>query len=558
MGVLSNGCKLGTFSNGFEPAILCAESNGCPRGSVEGEGEEAVAGSGFSSASSTDLEELLEDGADMVEAVQVLLQGLGEDVHRVGLIKTPLRVARSLAFATKGYRQVAKDVIGDALFPEAGVEAGFGFAGGFGGMVVVRSIDLFSLCEACLLPFKVCCHIAYISSGLQVVGLSKLPRVADMFARRLQNPQTLAEQICQGLADTIKPLGVAVVLQSLHLPVPGVHHDVNTSKNLFLHPTLSFAGKGQFEDKSSDAWLEFLAMLQLEGIVVDREDAAECNGSGKKMWCPCLPLDMDTIDTNHAIFGPAYSNGSSRRVNSENGIHYSSSLSSAPEKSGEKVSAMVAAVEAILESLVEGTTKEELRLTACCFTRWLLNFKRAHQESELAVKDNSVKRTLTSMNGHGSIRVSSKVEFSVNMTRDAVNSSAFLAELDAPFCSLCEHHLLPFFGKAHVGYFATEVTLEVIDRSAVLEIVEILSHKLQVQERLTKEIAEALTHRFNLQSIIVVLEASHICMVSRGVEKLGSSTVTVAVFGHFATDVSAKAAFLKKISNSRSVKRTCN
>eukprot|EP00250_Pteridium_aquilinum_P009319 c18593_g1_i1 orf=515-2194(-) len=557
MGVLSNGCKLGVFNGGsLDLTGMCAEINGCHNhhgSSTEGEVDEAAAGSGISSASSADLEELVEDSSDMVEAVHVLLQGLGEDIHRVGLVKTPLRVARAFAFATKGYRQMAKDLVGGALFPEAGVEAGSGFAGGLGGMVVVRSIDQFSLCGSCLLPFKVCCHIAYISSGYQVVGLSKLARIADMFARRLQNPQTLADQICQGLSDTIKPTGVAVVLQSWHLPIPGSHHDVNSSESMFLHPTVTFAGKGQFEDKNGGAWPYFLAMLRLEGTSISKVDITECNGVAKKVWCPCVKLDMESTDESQAILALPHSNGNSMyrngRINGEHSAHLSPSALTRP---AEKFSAMVAAVEVIIEVIVGGTLKEDLRPTAKRFTRWLLHFKRGHQLSECAFRDKGANGDATSMNGHSLSRVP---ELSVS-PREGVHDSRVLAELNAPFCSLCEHHLLPFFGKAHIGYFACEAPSEGVDRSTVMEIVEVLGHKLQVQERLTREIAEALAHRFKLESIIVVLEASHVCMVSRGVEKLGSSTATDAVLGHFATDHAAKVDFLELILRNRRVGRT--
>lgn len=505
------------------------------------------AASSLSNASSSELEDP-DLGAppaaqDMVIAVKALLESLGEDVHRVGLLKTPARVARAFAFATKGYRQVAQEIVGGALFPEAGVEAGYGCGGGCGGMVVVRNIDLFSLCESCLLPFKICCHVAYISSNLQVVGLSKLSRVADMFARRLQNPHRLAEEISQGLADTIKPLGVAVVLQSWHLPVPGVHDNENSARiccahNMFLHSLPTFAGKGEFEDRNSDVWSEFLAILQLEGISVDHPENADCNRLTKSVWCPCLALDKDASAVN-SLTSKVASNGFISRGAYENGTFHSSSIS------GESDSAMVAAVEAILHAIGKDVSKEELRLTPKHFAAWILNFKRQNQESDCLGKVNDANGTNVAMNGH-SLKFPSKAELIGN---------SFLTELDAPFCSLCEHHLLPFYGKAHVGYFSTEAE-EVLDRSAVLGIVEVLSQRLQVQERLTRQIAETIIHRYNVQSIMVVLEAIHVCMVSRGIEKLGTSTVTVAVFGHFATDVLSKAAFLKKIAG-RPVKMTC-
>ncbi|MCO5557797.1 hypothetical protein L7F22_011369 [Adiantum nelumboides] len=524
---------------------------------MEGEADEAAMGSGISSISSIDSDELIDDSADMVEAVQVLLQGLGEDIHRVGLVKTPLRVARAFSFATKGYRQAAKDIVGDALFPEAGVEVGSGFAGGLGGMVVIRSIDQYSLCGSCLLPFKVCCHIAYISSGYQVVGLSKLARVTDMFARRLQNPQTLADQICQGLSDTINPIGVAVVLQSWHLPVPGCHNDFGSPESVFQQPTISVAGIGQFEDKSSGAWAYFLALLRLEGISISSSGFSECVSSAKKGWCLCAKLDLDVTEDDHLNLGLPYINGHSVHSNgsfkysldtngrSNHSPHLSCLLSKGP---GEKFSAMVAAVEVIMEVLVGGTLKEDLRSTAKRYARWLLHFKRGCQES----RDNGCMNGMSkSMNGHS---------FSMKLVKSdsmgCAYDSVVLTQLDAPFCSLCEHHLLPFFGKAHVGYLSSEAGCEGVDRKTVLEIVEELGHKLQVQERLTKEIAEAVAHRFNLSSIIVVLEACHVCLVSRGVEKRGSSTATDAVLGHFATDFAAKADFLEKILHCRKIERT--
>jgi GTP cyclohydrolase I len=107
-----------------------------------------------------------------------------------------------------------------ALFPEVGVDKRTGSAGGTGGQVVVRDIDLFSYCESCLLPFSIQCHVGYVPSGGRVVGLSKLSRVADVFAKRFQNPQRLANEVCGALHASIQPAGVAVALQCWHIPLP--------------------------------------------------------------------------------------------------------------------------------------------------------------------------------------------------------------------------------------------------------------------------------------------------------------------------------------------------
>ncbi|KAE8730578.1 GTP cyclohydrolase 1 [Hibiscus syriacus] len=142
------------------------------------------------------------------DAVKVLLQGLGEDVNREGLVKTPLRVAKALRGGTRGYEQKVKDVVEGALFPEVGLHDGVGHAGGVGGLVIVRDLDLFSYCESCLLPLQLKCHVGYVPSGQRVVGLSKLSRVADVFAKRLQDPQRLADEICSSLHHGIKPAGL--------------------------------------------------------------------------------------------------------------------------------------------------------------------------------------------------------------------------------------------------------------------------------------------------------------------------------------------------------------
>jgi GTP cyclohydrolase I len=133
------------------------------------------------------------------------LELLGEDPERDGLLKTPSRVAKSMAWLTRGYEMDAKEVIGDALF-EVDSE----------GMVMVRDIELYSLCEHHLLPFYGKAHIAYIPDG-RVVGLSKLARVVEVFARRLQVQERLTEQIALALEESLRPRGVGVVVEAAHL-----------------------------------------------------------------------------------------------------------------------------------------------------------------------------------------------------------------------------------------------------------------------------------------------------------------------------------------------------
>ena len=137
--------------------------------------------------------------------VHELLRLLGEDPEREGLQRTPERVARMFAELTEGYRVDPKALVNDALFDVSYDE-----------MVVVRDIELYSLCEHHLLPFYGYAHVAYIPNG-RVLGLSKIPRVVEMYARRLQVQERLTEQIAQFLDDLLHPHGVAVVIEAAHM-----------------------------------------------------------------------------------------------------------------------------------------------------------------------------------------------------------------------------------------------------------------------------------------------------------------------------------------------------
>jgi len=134
-----------------------------------------------------------------------LLALLGEDPQREGLVRTPARVERAFQYFTSGYRQNIDEVLNEALFP---IE--------YNEMVIVRDIDFFSLCEHHLLPFFGKCHVAYLPNE-KVIGLSKLPRLVEMFSRRLQVQERLTHQIAETIQERIDPLGVGVVMEGQHL-----------------------------------------------------------------------------------------------------------------------------------------------------------------------------------------------------------------------------------------------------------------------------------------------------------------------------------------------------
>ena len=166
----------------------------------------------------------------MQDLITQLLARLGEDPQREGLLKTPDRVARSFEYLTSGYRTKVEDIVNGALFTLD-----------YNEMVIVRDIDFYSLCEHHLLPFFGKCHVAYVPNG-RVIGLSKIPRLVDMFARRLQLQERMTSQIAETIRDQVQPLGVAVVCEGTHLcmAMRGVEKQAST--------TVTSAMLGAFHD----------------------------------------------------------------------------------------------------------------------------------------------------------------------------------------------------------------------------------------------------------------------------------------------------------------------
>ncbi|TSE04114.1 MULTISPECIES: GTP cyclohydrolase I FolE [Aquimarina] len=142
---------------------------------------------------------------EVKQKFESIIEDLGEDVNREGIVKTPERAAKAMQFLTQGYHQDPAEILKGAMFKE-----------GYDDMVIVKDIELYSLCEHHMLPFFGKAHIAYIPDG-QIVGLSKLPRIVDVFARRLQVQERLTHDILECINDTLKPKGVAVVIEASHM-----------------------------------------------------------------------------------------------------------------------------------------------------------------------------------------------------------------------------------------------------------------------------------------------------------------------------------------------------
>jgi len=184
-----------------------------------------------------------ESSANIEKVIDTLLRELGEDPSREGLRRTPQRYAGAIKFLTNGYEMDIKKILNGAVFKEKYSE-----------MVIVKSIDLFSLCEHHLLPFFGKAHVAYIPNG-RIVGLSKIPRLVDAFARRLQVQERLTQQIADTLYEVLKPVGVGVVIEARHMcmMMRGVE------KQNSLATTSAMLGTFRSDDKTR---AEFLHLIE--------------------------------------------------------------------------------------------------------------------------------------------------------------------------------------------------------------------------------------------------------------------------------------------------------
>ncbi|RYP92077.1 hypothetical protein DL770_001807 [Monosporascus sp. CRB-9-2] len=196
------------------------------------------------------LEESTEQAAMRLEkmrgAVRTILECVGEDPDREGILDTPARYAKAMLFFTKGYQQNVRDIVNDAIFHE-----------GHNEMVVVKDIELFSFCEHHLIPFTGKMHIGYIPNN-NVIGISKLPRIAEMFARRLQVQERLTKEVANAIMEVLKPQGVAVVMESSHLCM------VMRGVQKTTASTVTSCVLGCFERKEKTR-TEFLSLLGLPG-----------------------------------------------------------------------------------------------------------------------------------------------------------------------------------------------------------------------------------------------------------------------------------------------------
>ena len=187
------------------------------------------------------------DAQDFQGLIRAQLQALGEDPEREGLVRTPERVEKSLRWLTRGYEMSIEDVVGDGVFEADHDE-----------MVIVKDIELYSLCEHHLLPFYGRAHIAYIPDG-KILGFSKLPRIVEVYARRLQVQERLTDQIATAIQDILEPIGVGVVIDCAHLCMMMRGVEKQSSRTI----TSAVRGRFRSDARTREEFLQLVASQAL-------------------------------------------------------------------------------------------------------------------------------------------------------------------------------------------------------------------------------------------------------------------------------------------------------
>lgn len=601
-------------------------------------------------------------------AVRDMLRALGEDVHREGLADTPKRVAKAMAFAVRGYGMSATHHVESALFHEPGLKsdeealaealaddappaslaatpaprAADPSALARPGTVLVRDIPFFSTNEDTLLPFYGRCHVGYVPREGVIVGLSKVARVAEVFARRAQTPDRLAADVADALARGASPRGVRVLLEAAqmgpHGPTP-VRGEADVGCFQSTHP------------EGAQYRAEFAAMLAEEvgagigpGVGLGGGGAgarARAGGAGASAGVAArgasrpspegrypspnvaddvevgsvttttrLPIgdgegvgDRVGVGAGGGSADPAGSDGGSDAsddaamamddakvspgVSEENADGHgpvegakgvngraapsddSGSRPATPALLGEfgGAAAPPAAAEAV-ERMIRALgldarmSADRLAATARRYADLMAASREGHAmaASDAAAAGRGVPGTVAPAAGEK--RKRRAADRPDDATKDAIDGSfEMVVERDLELATLCEHHLLPFHGAVHIAYLrpasgasgsgsgpgpgsGTEPESgSGLTRAALQRIVTTHGRRLQVQERLTRDIARDVRAASGARGVMVAVRASHLCMIARGVEKPGSTTCTSACLGAFAGSGDRRGAF---------------
>ena len=533
-----------------------------------------------------------------------LLKEIGEDVTREGLLDTPKRVAKAMTFAMKGYGKTAREALGTALFQEPTLSRPVNVKknhntkeeedgkeqeqeGEEAAVILVRDVPIFSTSSTSMMPFYGVVHVGYVPKDGFILGLSKVARVAEVFARRMQNPESLVRDIAEAVGEVACASGVGVILETKQLG-PNPENDdgtIESSSSLFRNRTRygvgclrehSLANMNELEDDDDDEeekdgdekcaarWAEFEGLLGM-GRAKNNKTTTSSSSSTDDREKSSSSLKAPPKKALEASVRLLKAIGLKSVATADNLILSRSStssehLSDEEDEEGEEEDVAMrdsnstladdislssyTSFDANANAVKCRSVNEPFSLGRCAFNyaSMMCESVRGRDVSlESTVMQNSSNDIVT-MPVLGrcfpSITSSRTSECSLNVAAAA----ELTIERDLVLTTTCEHHLLPFHGVVHVAYWHSPGFA--LERKLVQAIVSRQGSRLQVQERLTSDLADDFEKVSGGVSptagVMICISAAHMCMASRGIEKTGSSTCTVATRGMFTSSLKAR------------------
>ncbi|CAL6375759.1 unnamed protein product [Bathycoccus prasinos] len=536
------------------------------------------------------------------ECVRDLLAGLGEDVTREGLLDTPKRVAKAMTFAMKGYGKTARDALGTALFQEPTLSRPITMkqqdASGEGeestrnveakqeqqkregddaSIILVRDVPIFSTSSTSMMPFYGVVHVGYVPKDGYILGLSKVARVAEVFARRVQNPAGLAREIAEAVGEIACASGVGVVLETTQLGPRTAN--AASARTVSRHGVgclsvgrcrekfdRSSAMKNDAEDYEDEEcregrWTEFEGLLGM-GRAKIQDTSSPLEGSSRRSTSPSergssKAPPKKALEASIRLLkaiGLKSANGTSTSSSSENLLVGSGDDDDDDDDEDDddddddditmRDNNSALADDISLSSYTSFEGRARTPPSPSTLSSPILSSDTGGDDHKNG--KNIRNKMPSSVTVQQNVPESSSMStfsrcFSSTSTSDV---SELTIERDLLLTTTCEHHLLPFHGVVHVAYWHSPG--HALDRKLVQAIVSRQGSRLQVQERLTSNLADDFEKVIGSHSnataagVMICISAAHMCMASRGVEKTGSSTCTVATRGKFASSSKAR------------------
>jgi GTP cyclohydrolase I len=447
--------------------------------------------------------------------------------------------------------------------------------------VLVRDIDFASTSEATLLPFHGRCHIAYVPAEGVVLGLSKLARLTKLAARRVQTQEDLTRRVLAVLCEQLRPVGVAVVIDAHHLsyasPAPrrqltacasgGLSSSSSSSSSsadsaALMEEALAMLGLDAEQLAAEGRPLELLepwspadsaAQQQQQqrqrqgGAGAMRRDASLGGGSDSPM-APVTPEPSERDDASSSSGASCAAEAEALEGGGAATCGDASCSSCGGGDGGDAAGGMEAAMAALLEEA--GVAGPRSRAMRGAVRRYVMSLLAAtsgyHQELPLGKAAAARQQRRQQQRWAGDEQ--QQPHHQNQQQHPSAAAAAPWLEHHVPFVSQCEHHMLPFYGTVHIAYVPRQGGGEPLSADDAAQVVAAFTQRLQVQERITQQVADAVGGLTRAAGVLVAVRAAHMCMVARGVENHAGSTLTRAAAGEFEARPELRARFLRAVA----------